>query len=199
VPIEYWLFSQIRTSGSFHSAVLGRERRAGADRDVTADDPVPAQEVGLLVEDVHRAAEALHHAGLLAVQLGEDRARRHALGVRVAVLAVGRDHVVVGLERGGGADAHGLLADDQVEEPTDLSALRVRLGGGFLHPPDRQHLAVQRRELLDGGLEHRLLGLDAHGFRGGHGGGHHAATIPKRSGVATGRGVLRSARDLSDL
>ena len=57
------------------------------------------------VEQVHRAAEALRAAGRLAVELGHDRRARHPLRVRVAVLAVGRDDVVLGLERRERADA----------------------------------------------------------------------------------------------
>ena len=93
VPIEYWLFSQIKTTGSFHSAasarpswnppivdapspkkhkrdaavaaILRRERRARRDRHVAADDAVAAEEVVLLVEQVHRAAEALQQPVVL--------------------------------------------------------------------------------------------------------------------------------------
>src|SRR5258706_8703870 len=116
------------------AGVLRRKRRARRDRHVAADDAVAAEEVLALVEDVHRAAEALHASRLLAVELGQDRARRHALGVRVTMLAIGRDDVVLWLERGGRADAHRFLADDEVEEATDL-ALRVRLRARLLHAP----------------------------------------------------------------
>ena len=51
----------------------------GRERDVAADDAVAAEEVVLRVEEVHRAAEALRAAGLLAVELGHDGARGHAL------------------------------------------------------------------------------------------------------------------------
>ena len=113
-------------------------------------------------------------AGLLAVELGHDRPRGDALGVRVAVLAVGRDDVVLVLERGDRADAHGLLPDDQVEEAADL-ALRVGLRGGLLEAADREHLAVQRRELLGRGLDQLglVIALDALGLGGTHGGGRH--------------------------
>src|SRR5206468_9708065 len=114
------------------AAVLRGERGPRRDRYVTADDAVTAEEVRRLVEQVHRPAEPLHEAGLLAVQLGHDRPRRDTLRIRVAVLAIGRDDVVLLLERGDRADAHRLLADDQVEEAADL-ALRVGLRAGLLH------------------------------------------------------------------
>ncbi len=87
MPIEYSLFSQTKTMGSFHraarahalvevadadgalaeeddadailAAVLRRKGGAGGDGDVPADDAVPAEHVVLLVEEVHRPAEAL--------------------------------------------------------------------------------------------------------------------------------------------
>ena len=79
---------------------LRGEGHARGQRQVAADDAVAAQEVVLGVEEVHRAAQALRAAGLLAEQLGHDRPGRHALGVGLAVVAVGRDDVVLGLERG---------------------------------------------------------------------------------------------------
>jgi hypothetical protein len=184
------------------AAVLRRHRRAGRDRYVAADDAVPAEEVLALVEDVHRAAEALHAPGLLAVELGHDRARRRALGVRVAVLAVRRDDVVLGLERGDRANAHRLLADDQVEEAADL-ARRVRLGGRLLEAPDREHLPVQRRQLV--GRRRDVLGIvrfDALGVGSREGSGRHGATIPipagrrssQRPRISRFRSLLRSLR-----
>jgi hypothetical protein len=157
------------------AAVFGREGRTGRDRHVAPDDAIAAKEVRVLVEQVHRAAEPLHEAGLLAIQLREDGPRRDTLGVGVAMLAIGRDHVVLGLERGDRADAYSFLADDEVQEAADL-ALRVRLGGGLLHAPDCEHLAVERTQLLDRRLRvRRILGLDPLGIGSGHLRGHHAA------------------------
>jgi hypothetical protein len=139
--------------------VLGLERRARRDRHVPADDAVAAQEVEAGVEEVHRPAEALRAARLLAVELGHDRARAHPLGVGVAVLAVRGDHVVLGAQRRDRADAHPLLPDPEVQEPADL-ALRVRLRRRLLQAPDRQHLPVQLEEQALVGRDLPLARLD---------------------------------------
>src|SRR6202044_2617576 len=49
--------------------VLAREGASGGERDVPADDAVPAQHVMRLVEEVHRSAEALGAAGHLTEEL----------------------------------------------------------------------------------------------------------------------------------
>ena len=68
------------------------------------------------------------------------------LAYACAVVAVGRDDVVLGLEGGDGADGDRLLPDVEVEEAADL-ALRVGLRRRLLHAPDGQHLAVVAGEL----------------------------------------------------
>ena len=121
------------------AAVLRREGGAGRDRDVAADDAVAAEHVVLLVEEVHRAAEAPRAAGDLAEELGHGGARAHPARERHAVIAVGREQVVVGPERGGGADRDRLLPDVEVEEAADL-ALRVGARRLFLEAADGGHL-----------------------------------------------------------
>src|SRR3546814_8374475 len=54
------------------AAVFVREGKAGAERDLRADDAVPAVEFMLDAEHVHRAALALRDAGLAPRQLGHD-------------------------------------------------------------------------------------------------------------------------------
>ena len=76
--------------------VLHRERGAGGDGQVGGDDPVPAEEIDALVEEVHRAALALAEAVAAAEELGHDPAGIRALREAVAMLAVGGDGVVVG-------------------------------------------------------------------------------------------------------
>ena len=78
-------------------------------------------------------------AGDLAEELGQQRARRHALRERDAVVAVGRDHVVVGLERGERADGDRLLPDVEVQEAADL-ALGVAARALLLDAADEEHL-----------------------------------------------------------
>ena len=77
---------------------------------------------------------------------------RHSLGVAalgdvVAVLAVGGDDVVGRAQGRDRADAHGLLADAEVQEAADL-ALRVRLGRRLFDAADGQHLAIELRQEL---------------------------------------------------
>ena len=57
--------------------------------------PWPPRKFRLAVEQVHRAALAARAAVDAAEQLGHHRARRHAARERLAVIAVGRDDVVV--------------------------------------------------------------------------------------------------------
>ena len=85
---------------------LRREGDAGRERDVPADDAVAAEHVVLLVEHVHRPAEALASSPSTLPKSSAMSARgAHPLGEGDAVVAVGRDHVVVRPERGDGADA----------------------------------------------------------------------------------------------
>ena len=123
VDIAYWLFSQTKMTGSFQIAAMlahscrtpwlrapspkkqtltwsvprtGRERRAGRDAHAAADDAVRAEDAGVDVGDVHRAALALAVAGRLAEQLGHHQRRVAALGDAVAVAAVGAGDVSSG-------------------------------------------------------------------------------------------------------
>jgi hypothetical protein len=149
-------------------AVFRRERDAGRERDVAADDAVAAEHVVLFVEEVHRAAEPLRRPGLLPPKLGEQRARAHPLRERDAVITVRRDHVVVGLEGRDRADADRLLADVQMQKAADLS-FGVPARALFFDAADEQHLAEELREALE--LARRLRG---------------------RWQRRTGRGILRS-------
>ena len=124
--MPYWLLITWKTIGSFQTAarlsaswkppvlvapspnwqsttpwspVVERQRRADRDRQMAADDAPAAQEATLDVEQVHRAAVAAGHAGLLAEQLGHDgRPGRTADRERRAVVAVAREQVVAVVE-----------------------------------------------------------------------------------------------------
>ena len=135
--------------------VLDGEGHAGRQRDVGADDRVPAEHPVLDVEQVHRAALAARHARIAPEQLGHDAARVAALHQRVHVVAIGAEDVVVGLERGHRANRHRLLADPQVTEPADLLE-GVHLGAALLEAAAEQHLPqqVQLQVLRQGGGVH---------------------------------------------
>src|SRR5207249_6011234 len=147
-------------------AVLDGEAHAGGDRQVGADDGVAAEEVVLLVEQVHRTALALAEPVDAPEQLGHHAAGIGALDEAVTVLAVGRDRVVVGPEDRGGAGGHRLLADGEVEEPADL-AEGVGLRRLPLEAAEEEHVAQKlarevgvepepRRRLLSHRLGHSL-------------------------------------------
>jgi hypothetical protein len=105
--------------------------------------PYPPRSARSVVE-VHRAAEALRAPRRLAEELGHHRARRDALGERLAVRAVGGDPVVV--HRGAGrADRDRLLADVEMAEPEDLP-LGVGLGRLLLETPDHGHCFVETEQ-----------------------------------------------------
>ena len=121
--VANWLFSQTNSTGSFQMrgqvqpfverAVVDRpvaeERdrdavrlqqleavaRPGRLQDARADDAARAHHADFRREQVHAAAAAARAAGRPAEQLGDQLARRHALGQRVAVPAVRAEDDVV--------------------------------------------------------------------------------------------------------
>ena len=137
--------------------VLGLEGSPDADGNLSANNAVAAQEVSLLVKDVHGAAQPLDDAGLLAPELGQDLAGAQAPGIGVAVGAVASDGIVLGFHGAHRSHADRLLADDEVQKATDFPH-RVALGTGLFHSTNRQHLAKEAKHLvLAGGLE--ILGV----------------------------------------
>jgi hypothetical protein len=117
---------------------LIRQRHAGRQRDVPADDGVAAPEVVLRVGHVHRSALALRKAGRLSVQFRHDPFRIDAPRQDVPVIAIMRHHVVVRLESGHRADRDGLFTDIEVQKSADLPP-SVRFFRAFLEPPDQRH------------------------------------------------------------
>src|SRR5204862_2867080 len=85
--------------------------KARADRHLSADDAVTAEEVLLATEHVHRTALAVRIAAAPAGQLGHHALRVHAAGQHMAVIAVGGDDRVALLQRGLHADDHRFLSD----------------------------------------------------------------------------------------
>ncbi len=94
------------------------------------------------IEKVHRPASPTAAALHLAEHLGHDRRRRNATDERVTVLAIGRDHGVIGLQRLRHTDGDGLLADVEVHEAADLRRA-VELDTRLLEAADAQHLVQQ--------------------------------------------------------
>src|SRR5438094_750811 len=159
-------FSRSTSSLVRYTAPAGSRMEWPRKRQVRADDGVAAEEVVLLVEQVHRTALALAEPVDAPEQLGHHAAGIGALDEAVTVLAVGRDRVVVGPEDRGGAGGHRLLADGEVEEPADL-AEGVGLRRLLLEAADEEHVAQKlarevgvepepRRRLLSHRLGHSL-------------------------------------------
>src|SRR5262249_47348517 len=123
------------------------EGDAGAERHLRADDAVAAIKALLDAEHVHRAALAFRIAALAPGELGHDAARIHLAGEHVAVVAIGGDDGIAGLQRRLHADDDGLLADVEVAEAAD-EAHAVKLSRALLEAADRQHGAVVARELV---------------------------------------------------
>ncbi len=71
---------------------------------------------------------------------------RGALGEAMAVLAIGRDDVVLVVERGDRADRDGLLTGVEMAEAGDFAA-RVHLGGLFLEAANQHHPPVKIEQL----------------------------------------------------
>lgn len=129
------------------AAVFGCECSAGSERDVPTDDAVAAQHPVLGVEQMHRAAEATRASRRFAEELGHQLAWAHAARQRDAVIAVRADDVVARLERGGGADGDGLLANVKMEETADFP-LGVGPRRFFFHAADEEHLAIEPEQVV---------------------------------------------------
>ena len=91
---------------------------------------------------MHRAPLPLGATGALAEEFGHAGVHLHADGEAVAVVAVGRDDLVLAGHQGGGADCDRLLTDVEVEEATH-HALIVVFQGLLLEAADAEHLAEE--------------------------------------------------------
>ena len=136
------------------AAISVGEGEPGAERDLGADDAVPAEETLLDRKHVHGAALALGIAPAAAGQLRHDALGVHAAGEHVAVVAIAGDDLVAGLDRHLHADHHRLLADIEVAEAADQPHA-VKLAGLLLEAADQQHVAVGRELLVLVEFRHR--------------------------------------------
>ena len=135
--------AEIGQADAVVAAIFVGEGEPGADRNRRADDAVPAVEILLAGEHVHRAALALGIAAAPAGQFRHHAFRVHAAGQHVAVIAIAGDHLVAVALGHLHADDDGFLADIEVAEPAD-QAHAVHLAGLLLETPDQQHLAQRR-------------------------------------------------------
>ncbi len=133
------------------AAIEIRESEAGAERNLCADDAVPAIEVLLLGEHVHRAALAARISTAPAGKLRHHTIRVHAHRQHVAVVAVPGDDLVALLHCHLHADDDSFLADVEMAEAAD-EAHAVELARLLLEAADQQHLAIGRQFVLAGEL-----------------------------------------------
>ena len=123
-------------------AVACADRRADRRGDAAADEAVRAEQADRGVVEMHRAAAAAAAAVVLAVKLGHQHARVHALGQRMAVAAMGRGDPVGRPQVGADARRGRLLADVEMQE-----AGRLALAAGDLRRelelPQQHHGPVE--------------------------------------------------------
>ena len=106
-----------------------------------------AHDLMLLAAEVEAAVPPPGEAPRLTLPLGEEALQRHLAGGEHAQVAVHREHVLVGLQCGGAADADGLLPD--AGEPLGDDAL----------PQLLEHLLLNEAGAEELPEEHLLYGF----------------------------------------
>lgn len=174
--------------------VLLREGKAAPEGNLSADDAMPAIEIGVLLVKMHGSALPAGAADLAAHELGERGDEVPAAGHVDAVVAVGGDDGVLAGDGGLHADGDGLLAVVEVAEAADELGL-VEGVGGDLHAAHQGHVAEESDELGGGGGDVAGRRVDDVGGEG-HGGldgerrcgvGDRARPHEGRRGGARGR------------
>src|SRR5262249_46030928 len=97
------------------------EAEPDRERQAAADDRIAAHEAQVRIEQMHRAPAAVRDAALLAEQLSHHLACRRALGEAMAMLAIGRDHVILVVEGEDRTDRDRFLAGVEMAEAGDLA------------------------------------------------------------------------------
>src|SRR4051794_18666500 len=137
---------------------------------------------------MHGSATAAAVPGLLPEELRHHPLRVVALRDRVPVAAMGAHDVVVGADRGDGADRDRLLTEIRMEIAADI-AEPVLLDGSLLEPADRRGGLVHPTEEVGCDLGHSDRApssadvlyaiLEQKGGRGGWGAGRSDAGDPR--------------------
>ena len=175
MDIAYWLFSQTKTTGSFHIVAklsdswnsplvvgavaeegdrnraglpfLGAERRADRDRQSAADDPVGAEIAPGRLGDVHGTAAAPAIARFAAEEFREHRRQLRALGDAMPVAPVrGSDEIGVA-EGNAYADGSRLLPDRQMHRAV-AKAANVGLFRRLFEAADPMHPAQRVHNMV---------------------------------------------------
>ncbi len=140
----------VGVAGADDAVALHAHRVAGRVQDLGADDDRVEPEVVVL-----RVPRALVDAAEEAEQVE----RVDAAAVGDAVLAVGREDVVLRAQRAARADLGGLLAE-QLGPDAEL-AVALERGGLGVDPPREDHVAVEAAQLLGGEVVVELVVVDA--------------------------------------
>src|SRR5215472_5811318 len=145
--------AEISKADAVVSSIFVGEGDTGAERRRRAHDAVPAVEIPLDREHVHGAAFAFGVAMAASGKLSHHALRLHAGREHMAMIAIGGDDLVSGLDRHLHADDDSLLADIEVTESSD-EAHAIELASLLLEATNEQHQAIGGQFLL--GREDRL-------------------------------------------
>ena len=131
-------FSEEANADLIAATILDREANSRRDRNVTADDPVSAEEVRVGIENVHGAALTTGAAGVAAKELGHDCPRTDPARESLSVVAISRDYVIIGADHRHHAGRDRFLSDVQVTEAADFSE-GVRFSAALLEAALEEH------------------------------------------------------------
>src|SRR4030095_3748631 len=120
------------------AAVLDGESQSHRQRNVRCDNSVTSVHVMLLVEKMHRAAQAARAACFFPKKLRHTGVGACAASKRVSVIAVSGDDVVIVTDRSDSAGYHRFLPNVKMTKTADLLRL-ILLAGAFLKTPNQQH------------------------------------------------------------
>src|SRR5262249_42671112 len=134
------------------ATVFDGKSQSHRQRNVSRDNGVTSVHVMLLVEEMHRAAQAARATRFLSKKLRHTSVGACAASKGVSVIAVRGDDVIVVTDSGDSAGDACFLTDVKVTKTADLLRL-ILLTRAFLEAPNQQH---QREHLDFVALLHRL-------------------------------------------
>ena len=140
----------VAEKGDGHVVLAARARAdAGTDRvaDPGGDDAVGPEQPDAAVVEVHGAAAPAATSVALAEELGHQRARRDALGERMAVPAMRGGDPVGWPQMRADADCGRLLADVEMQEARRLALAAGDLRRAF-EAPQQHHLLIEAEQCV---------------------------------------------------
>src|SRR5438105_299188 len=119
-------------------SVLAGESQPAGERDVRADNRMPAVHVMSLIEKMHRSAQTAGATSFLAEKFGHASIGRRPTSEGMGVVAICSDQVIIVTNRCDRASHDGLLSNIEMTEPADFLRL-ILLTRTFLKTPNEQH------------------------------------------------------------